>query len=64
MVEDELRQMCETLMIQVENKDRELIKLNNMLDEAEAVQIKFEVLSEEQLVLIEKLQQVSAQAQE
>ena len=56
--------MCETLMIQVENKDRELIKLNNMLDEAEAVQIKFEVLSEEQLVLIEKLQQVSAQAQE
>jgi hypothetical protein len=60
MVEDELRQMCETLMIQVENKDRELIKLNNMLDEAEAVQIKFEVLSEEQLVLIEKLQQVSA----
>ena len=56
MVEEKLQQMCETLMIQIENKDREMIRLNNMLDEAEAVQIKFEVLSEEQLVLINKLQ--------
>lgn len=47
--------MCEQLMIQIENKDREMIRLNNMLDEAEAVQIKFEVLSEEQLILIDKL---------
>ena len=59
MVEEELKQTCEQLMIELENKDREFIRLNNMLDEAEAYQHKFEVLSEEQLILIEKLQQVS-----
>lgn len=36
MVEEELKQTCEQLMIELENKDRECIRLNNMLDEAEA----------------------------
>ena len=42
-------------MIDLENKDREFIRLHNMLDEAEAYQHKFQVLSQEQLLLIEKL---------
>ena len=36
MVEEELKQTCEQLMIELENKERECIRLNNMLDEAEA----------------------------
>jgi hypothetical protein len=41
MVEEELKQTCEQLMIELENKDRDFIRLHNMLDKAEAYQHKF-----------------------
>lgn len=47
-------------MIDLENRDRELVKMGNLLDEDQAIKKKYHVLSQEQLTLIAKLQKVSS----
>ena len=51
-------------MIEMESKDREMIKMNNMLDQFKVLQIQFQVQSQEQLTLINRFQEVSASSQE
>jgi hypothetical protein len=58
--ESQLKDENENLMIEIEERDREMIRMQNMLDQYEVLKVKYEVQATEQLTLINKLQIVSA----